>query len=484
MRGPQTAGAINAARQPGGTLFQIGIGVTNQRAHFDLCHRSHGSGKLHGMEPLRIGMIGLGTVGSGVARLLTDHAERMTSRARRELTLTRVAVRDRNKPRTVDLPGISLTDDAHAVVTADDVDVVLELIGGLEPARELVLSALAHGKDVVTANKALIYEHGEEVFAAAREHERCVAFEAAVAGGVPIIGAVSQALAANQITSIEAIINGTSNFILTEMFHRNQAYDDAVARAQELGYAEADPFMDVSGTDSAQKLVILTWLAFGTRVPHQSFPLQGIDTIELADLKYADELGYAVKLLATSRLIDGRLEMHTQPTLIRQHRPLAEVDGAYNMVAVSGDVVGQTWFSGMGAGQSATASAVVSDLIDVAIGRAQLTFPQLDVWGGHPAVPIQPAEEIYRRYYLRFNVEDRPHVMADITDVLGRNEISLASVFQHEAPEVDEVGDGTPIVPLVIMTHRTREGRVQRALSELGRLPSLRPPSVCMPVSD
>jgi homoserine dehydrogenase len=436
------------------------------------------------MQPLRIGMIGLGTVGSGVARLLIDYAERMTSRARRELILSRVAVRDLTKPRAVELDGVPLTDDPRAVVTADDVDVVLELIGGLEPARELVLAALASGKDVVTANKALIYEHGEEVFAAAKEHQRCVAFEAAVAGGVPIIAAVSEALAANQITSIEAIINGTSNFILTEMFHHDQAYDDAVARAQELGYAEADPFMDVSGTDAAQKLVILTWLAFGTRVSHENFPLQGIDTIELADLKYADELGYAVKLLATTRIVDGQLEMHTQPTLIRHHRPLAEVDGAYNMVAVSGDVVGQTWFSGMGAGQTATASAVVSDLIDVALGRAQLTFPQLDVWGAHPPVPLQPAEEIYRRYYFRFNVEDRPHVIADITDVLGRNEISLASVIQHEAPELDEVGDGTPVVPLVIMTHRTREGRVRRALSELAQLPSLRPPSVCMPVSD
>ena len=214
---------------------------------------------------------------------------------------------------------------------------------------------------------------------------------------------------------------------------------------------------------------------------------KNIDTIELADLKYADELGYAVKLLATTRLVDGQLEMHTQPTLIRHHRPLAEVDGAYNMVAVTGDTVGQTWFSGMGAGQTATASAVVSDLIDVAVGRAQLTFPQLDVWGGHDPFRLQPAAEIFRRYYLRFNVEDKPHVMADITDVVGRNEISLASVIQHEAPELDDLGEGVggaPIVPLVIMTHRTREGRVQSALSELAQLTTLRPPLVCMPVSD
>ena len=484
--GPQTTEAINGSSGCGIPSL-IEKRVTNRREDFAPGHRFPESGTEYGMEPLRIGMIGLGTVGSGVARLLIDHAGRMESRARRPLSLTQIAVRDLAKPRDIQLPGVSPTDDASAVVSADDVDVVLELIGGLEPARELVLAALRNGKDVVTANKALIYEHGEEVFACAREHGRCVAFEAAVAGGVPIIGAVAQALAANQITSIEAIINGTSNFILTEMFHHDVAYGDAVARAQELGYAEADPFMDVSGTDAAQKLVILTWLAFGTRMSHENFPLQGLDTIELADLKYADELGYAVKLLATTRIVDGQLEMHTQPTLIRHHRPLATVDGAYNMVAVTGDAVGETWFSGMGAGQMATASAVLSDLIDVAVGRAQLTFPQLDVWGAHDPVPLQPAREIYRRYYLRLEVEDRPHVMADITDVLGRNEISLASVIQHEAPELDDLRDntgGAPIVPLVIMTHRTREGRVQQALSELARLSTLRSPLVCMPVSD
>lgn len=365
-------------------------------------------------------------------------------------------------------------------------DVVVELIGGLSPARELVLDALSAGKDVVTANKALLCEHGLELFRQAREFGRCIAFEAAVAGGVPIIEVLGQSLAANQIHTIEAILNGTSNFILTEMFTNDAAYDDVVRKAQELGYAEADPSMDVKGTDAAQKLGLLTLLAFGTQVNPEQFPVQGIDTIELADLKYAHELGYAVKLLATVKLIDGKLELHTQPTLIRPRSSARAGDGPNNMVALTGDAVGTTWLSGYGAGQMPTASSVAANLIDVAIGRAQQTFPHLDLWCEHKALPIQPAEEIFRRYYLRLQVEDRPHVMADITDVLGRHEISLASVIQHEAPEFDdqEGTNGPPTVPLVIMTHRTREGRIQAALTELDRLDSLHQPRVCMPVSD
>jgi homoserine dehydrogenase len=243
--------------------------------------------------------------------------------------------------------------------------------------------------------------------------------------------------------------------------------------------------MDVSGADAAQKLALLTWLAFGTRVTPDDFPVQGIDTIELADLKYAHELGYAVKLLATARLVDGQLELHTQPTLVRHREPLAEVDGPFNMIALTGDAVGPTWYSGAGAGQMPTASAVIADLIDVAIGRAALTFGRLDVWEERRPFPVQPAEKIYRRYYLRFSVEDRPHVIADIADVLGRNQISLASIIQHEAPEVEETAaGGAPLVPLVIMSHRTTEGQVRAALAEIERLGCLRPPAVCMPVSD
>lgn len=436
------------------------------------------------MESLRVGLVGVGTVGSGVARILLDQSDRLTLRSGRKIELVRAAVRDLKKRRDVALEGVPVTDDPLAVSRDPNVDVVLELIGGLDPARKIVLEALAHGKHVVTANKALLCEHGEELFAAARKGNRAIAFEASVAGGVPIIHAISQSMAANQITALEAIINGTCNFILTEMFHRDTSYADAVKKAQEMGYAESDPSMDVKATDAAQKLTLLTLLAFGTRVRPEQFIVQGIDTLELADLKYADELGYAVKLLATAKLVNGQLEMHTQPTLVRHDRPIAQVDGANNIIALSGDVVGETWFSGMGAGQMATASAVVADLIDVAVGRAQLTFPLLDLWRTKPPFALQPVERVFRRYYLRFNVLDKPHVIADITDVLGRHEISLASVIQHEAPEVEDADGRASPVPLVIMTHRTTEGQLRRASVELDRLQCVRLPRYCLPVSD
>ncbi len=436
------------------------------------------------MQPLRIGLIGLGTVGSGVLQLLNDEGERISHRAGRSIDVVRIAVRDPAKPRDVTVPGDLLTDDPFAVATDPDVDVVVELIGGLDPARPIVLAALEAGKDVVTANKALLCAEGPALFAAARAAGRCIAFEAAVAGGIPIVHVLGQAMAGNQVTAIEAILNGTSNFILSEMLQRGESYAHAVLKAQELGFAEADPAMDVDGTDAAQKLCLLAQLAFGTRTTPNQFPRHGIDTLDLTDLQYAHELGYAVKLLATAKLVDGLLEMHTQPTLIRHARPLAQVDGPFNMVALTGDAVGETWYSGQGAGQMPTASAVLSDLIDVAIGRAQMTFDRLDLWEDRPSVPVQPAEASIRRYYLRFPVEDRPHVIADITDILGRQSISLASVIQHEAPEV-EANDPDDIapVPLVIMTHRTREGQIRAAAAELNRLSTVRQPWVCMPVS-
>lgn len=437
------------------------------------------------MDTLRIGLVGLGTVGSGVAQILREHAERTTARAGRPLQITRVAVRDLNKPREVAFPAAVITADPLDVARDPQVDVVLELMGGLEPARTIVATALQHGKDVVTANKALLCSHGQELFQLARELGRTICFEAAVAGGCPIIAAIGQSMSGNQITSLAAIINGTSNFILTRMFHENAPYHEAVAEAQRLGYAEADPAMDVEGTDAAQKLGILTQLAFGTTVTPEQFPVQGINTLALEDLKYAAELGYAVKLLATAKLVHGELELHTQPTLLRHHSPLAQVDGPYNMIELTGDAVGKAWFSAMGAGRDATASAVVADLVDLAIGRAQLTFPRLDLWGAHPPFSLQPAEQIERRYYFRFTVEDRPHVMADIADVLGRHEISLASIMQKEAGEPEDVaGSGCPLVPLVFMTHRTREGRIRSANRELKELSCVRGPWVCLPVRD
>jgi homoserine dehydrogenase len=433
------------------------------------------------MTPLRVALLGLGNVGSGVAKILLNHADRVARRAGRPIELKKVVVRDRRKPRDVELPADLVTDDWKAVAQDRQIDVAIELIGGVKPAREIFLTLLESGKDVVTANKALLCEHGDELFSQARALGRSVAFEAAVAGGIPIIACINQSLTANQITGIEAILNGTSNFILTEMFARERPYADVLAEAQRLGYAEADPTMDVDGTDAAQKLAILARLAFGTKVGTAAFTRQGIDSLELADLKYADELGYTVKLLAVAKLVDGQLEMHVQPTLVHHDRPLAQCGGAFNIIAIEGDAVGKTWYSGAGAGQMPTASAVVADLIDVATGRTALNFPRIDVWEERPAFPIQPPQEVANRYYLRFNVLDRPHVFADIADILGRNGISLASIIQHEAPENESEES---IVPLVVMTHRTTYGRLLAADNELDRLDSLRVPRIRMPVAD
>lgn len=433
------------------------------------------------MTPLRVALIGLGNIGSGVAKLLLHEPERVARRAGRPIELRKVAVRDRRKQRGVDLPPGVLTDDVRSVMQDPQIDVAIELMGGLDPARAVVVGLLEAGKDVVTANKALLCEHGDVLFEQARRLGRTVAFEAAVAGGIPIVACINQCLTANQITGIEAILNGTSNFILTEMFARERPYQDVLAEAQRLGYAEADPTMDVDGTDTAQKLAILVRLAFGTKVAITAFTRQGIDSLELADLKYADELGYTVKLLAVAKLIDGQLELHVQPTLVHRAGPLAQCGGAFNMIALDGDAVGKTWYSGAGAGQMPTASAVVADLIDLATGRAALTFPRIDVWRDRQPFVVQPPEQVASRYYLRFNVLDRPHVFADIADILGRKGISLASIIQHEAPENEP---GESIVPLVVMTHRTSYGRLLAADEELNELDSLRGPRIRMPVSD
>lgn len=437
------------------------------------------------MSALNVAIVGMGTVGSGVAKILLNHPDRIRHRAGRAIHLKHAVVRDLSRPRSVDLPEGVLTDDWQRVLDDPDVEVVLQLVGGTTIAREMMQAFLKAGKQIITANKALLCEHGPELFTLARENRRTIAFEAAVAGGIPIIATIGQAMTANQITSIEAILNGTSNFILTEMLATKRPYEEVLKQAQELGYAEADPAMDVDGTDAAQKLVLLTQLAYGTRVSLDDFPRQGIDRLQLADLNYARELGYTIKLLAVAKLVGGQLEMHVQPTLVRSDRPLAQTEKAYNMIALEGDTVGPTWYAGPGAGQMATASAVVADLIDTATGRTEITFSKLDLWNEGPTRGVQPPEEFASRYYLRFDVEDRPHVFADIADILGRHQISLASIIQHEAPEVDAATPGQPpIVPVVVMTHCTQRGLIQKAAEELNQLDSLQPPITALPVAD
>ncbi len=433
---------------------------------------------------MKIAIVGLGTVGSGVAQILTTHKARTIARAGTEIEIVKAVVRDLKKTRDCDLPASIVTDDLSAL---DDpsIDTVVELIGGTTTAKDVVLTALKNGKNVVTANKALLCVHGDEVFRTARELGRSVCFEAAVAGGVPIIEAVGQSLASNQITSLEGILNGTCNFILTEMFLKEKSYTDAVRLAQEKGYAESDPTMDVAGTDAAQKLTVLVRLAFGLRVSTDDFLVKGIDKLTLTDLQQAAHLGYRVKLLCTAKLIDHKLELHCQPTFIRREQPLADVDDAYNMIELHGDAVGKTWFSGMGAGQMPTASAVVSDIISLAVGRAQLTFPRLSLLEEASDIQVMPVEEIQRRYYLRFAALDRPGTLSRIANVLGQHQISISSLIQHD----ETLGPPTPVsgdsyVPMVITTHLATEGQLIAADKDLATLNCLAPPHVRLPIRD
>jgi homoserine dehydrogenase len=433
------------------------------------------------MDTVKVALIGYGTIGSGVAHLLLEHADRMARCVGKKLELAWVVDTDLKRSRNFALPPGLLTSDLSKVIDDPSIVAAIELVGGLEPARSIVLKLLESGKDIVTANKALLAEHGPELFDKARQVGRSIAFEAAVAGGIPIIAAIGESLAANQIESIHGILNGTSNFILTQMEENDTDYAAALAEAQQRGYAEANPAMDVNGSDAAQKLAILSNLAFGARVNWRDIPRKGIDVVDVTDMRYAKELGYSIKLLAVAELVPEGLELHVSPTLVRLQTTLAEVRGAYNAIRVVGDAVGRVFFHGLGAGQMPTASAVVADLIDTVIGRKAITFRRLNLWSteGEAAVPIRDPSKTPGRFYLRFNVDDRPGVMSDITGILGNHGISIASVIQHETEE-----DASHVVPLVIMTHTVPEGSVSDAMKTIGQLASVHPGSVRMRVRD
>jgi len=436
-------------------------------------------------EPLGVGLVGCGTVGTGVAKLLLEQPDRLARRAGRSLILRRVAVRDPGKSRGVALPPGVLTTDPRAVTADPHVDVVVELVGGTTVARRVVLDALAAGKHVVTANKALLAEAGAEVFEAARAADRAVCFEAAVAGGVPIIRALGESLAANQVTAIQGILNGTSNFILTSMAERGMTYAAALAEAQRLGYAEADPTLDVDGSDAAHKLSVLAQIAFGVAARPDQIERRGIDTLDAQDIRFAAELGYTIKLLAeawTGEERDGGREvaLHVGPVLLRRTDLLAQVRGAFNAISVHGDVVGETLYQGPGAGMMPTASSVVADLIDLAVGRAQATFTAARLWSREgKGFVVEPVERVRSRFYLRLTVADRPGVLADITRILADEGISISSVVQHEAGE-----GGTEPVTLVILTHTAETGRFRTALRKIAALGAVSAPLVSYAMGD
>jgi homoserine dehydrogenase len=441
-------------------------------------------------EPFNIALIGCGTVGSGVAWLLVTEGGRLEARAGRPLVLRTIVIRDSSKARPAFLSPDQFTTDLRRVLDDPSIHVAAELVGGVSWARHAVLELLAAGKHVVTANKALLAQHGPEIFEAARRHGRAVAFEASVGGGIPIIAALSQGLAANEILALQGILNGTCNFILTSMTEQGLSYQAALAEAQRRGYAEADPTLDVDGTDAAHKLAILAQIAFGIAAPVEAIERRGIVGLQEMDIRYAGELGYTIKLLAESwldaTLAEGsksnrRVSLHVSPVLLRHHTPLAQVRGAYNAIQVVGDAVGDTLYYGQGAGQMPTASAVVADLIDLAVGRAQRTFQTMNLWSGqNGAVGLRPAASVRTRFYLRLMILDQPGVLAEIARILAQHHVSISSVIQHEAPD-DHEGD---TVPLVIMTHTVATGNFRAAIADIDHLGPIAAMGAYFPVAD
>ncbi len=420
------------------------------------------------MEPVRVGLLGLGTVGQGTATVLLRNAEEITRRAGRDIYVDFVATRDAAKAKALGLTAARLTDNAWDVVDDPAVDMVVELFGGDTLAKELLVKAIANGKHVVTANKALIALHGNEIFAAAEAKGVMVAFEAGVAGGIPVIKALREGLSANRIEWLAGIINGTGNFILTEMLQKSRDFADVLAEAQALGYAEADPTFDVEGIDAAHKLTILSSIAYGTPLQFKQTYTEGISRITAEDVAYAGELGYNIKHLGLARRTAKGIEQRVHPTLIPQRCLIANVHGVMNAVQVQGDAVGPTLYYGPGAGAEPTASAVIADIVDVV--RAMTADPNNRV----PHLAFQPSkltntqvlpiEEVETAFYLRMKVADRPGVLADITRILGERDISIEAFLQKE-PAKDESD-----VDIIMLTQRVREGNMNEAIGQIEQL--------------
>ncbi|MFH0939320.1 MAG: homoserine dehydrogenase [Planctomycetota bacterium] len=435
----------------------------------------------------RVGVLGCGTVGSGVIKILLESRPPLKDKTGLDIRLHKVAEKDEKKVRAARLDPALWTPDAQAVIHDPTIDILVEVIGGLEPARSFILAGLKTGKAVVTANKALLARHGRELFEAALAAKSSIGFEASVCGGVPIIGAIRDGLVANRIESIIGILNGTTNYILTRMIQSGVSYQQALAEAQSKGYAEADPTFDVKGLDAAHKLVLLSDLAFHSMFAFEDVYAEGIDSIRLEDVRFADELGYTLKLLAIAKrqssdtdskgLMSG-LELRVHPTLIPHSHPLANVRDVFNAVLVRGDATGEVMFYGRGAGMMPTASAIVADIADAARGSARQTFTKLQFFQNPRAdLPVIPIAQTRNRYYVHFNVQDRPGVMGKIATVLGEHSVSIASVIQKEPQE-----DGD--VPVVMLTHHTIEERFKAALQQIESLPFVRQQSCFFRVED
>jgi len=421
------------------------------------------------MKPINVGLLGIGTVGGGTFTVLARNAEEITRRAGRPIRITVVADKNLELARKVTGGKCRVTDDAFSVVNDPNVDIVIELIGGYGVAKELVLRAIANGKHVVTANKALLATSGNEIFKAAQDKGVMVAFEAAVAGGIPIIKALREGLTANRIEWIAGIINGTTNFILSEMRDKGLSFDAVLKEAQRLGYAEADPTFDIEGVDAAHKITILSALAFGTSMQFDKAYIEGISKLDASDIKYAEQLGYRIKLLGITRRTPEGIELRVHPTLIPARRLIANVEGAMNAVLVQGDAVGATLYYGKGAGAEPTASAVIADLVDVTrmhTADPEHRVPHLAFQPDAMAdLKILPMDEVQTSYYLRLRVQDKPGVLADITRILADEQISIDAVIQKEPDEGEDQTD------LIMLTHQTREKRINAAIARIEKLP-------------
>jgi homoserine dehydrogenase (EC 1.1.1.3) len=415
---------------------------------------------------VKVGIVGCGVVGTGTVALLLENAKVIEEKTGIKLSISKVADKDWSRPREYEVPSTLRTTDYREVIESSDI--VVELVGGKDFAKRLLLEALERGKHVVTANKHLLAEDGEEIFKKAKEKGLMVGFEASVGGGIPIIKALREGLVGNRVQNIYGILNGTTNYILTQMLEQDVSFDTALKRAQELGYAEADPSLDIDGWDSAHKITLLAFVGFGKLFPFEEVYVEGIRNIDLLDVELGKDLGYTLKLLAIAKRTDSEVELRVHPTFIPSDNPLAKVSDVYNAILVEGDFVGKTMFYGRGAGSRPTASAVVSDIVDIAKSMGSCKS-QSWFWESKEGLRIN--KNFYSRYYLRFDVPDRPGVLAKIANVLAEYQISIASVLQKEKVCKVAGREGQPIVPLVILTHKAYEMDMQKAIREIQQLP-------------
>ncbi|MCV0440183.1 MAG: homoserine dehydrogenase [Hydrogenophaga sp.] len=432
------------------------------------------------MKPIQVGLLGIGTVGSGTFNVLRRNQEEIRRRAGRGIEITMVADLDTARAQAIVGAGVAVVNDARAIIANPEIDIVIELIGGYGVARDLVMEAITAGKHVVTANKALLAVHGTEIFAAASARGVMVAFEAAVAGGIPIIKALREGLTANSIQWIAGIINGTTNFILSEMRDKGLDFDTVLKEAQRLGYAEADPTFDVEGVDAAHKVTIMSAIAFGIPVQFHKAHVEGIKQLGATDIRYAEQLGYRIKLLGITKRTPQGVELRVHPSLVPGKRLIANVEGAMNAVLVQGDAVGATMYYGKGAGSEPTASAVIADLVDITRLHTADPHHRVPHLAFHPDamsdLAVLPMSEVITSYYLRLRVADKAGVLANVTGLLAGLGISIDAVMQREADEIS--GEGGTSTDLIILTHDTREGTMNDALAQLQQLPTVLEPIV------